>query len=306
MVAPMEAALFREVLSVYDAAVRDDLWYVLDLDGPQVHRLDPATGSVRTFGRKGRGPGEFQDLPSGIVVHGDSIVIHNYRTLHFFGLAGQHYADRVVQLNPTCSIQDALSLSGALAFLVRCSTMGEITFHALLEAPDGSLTELGSHSQAPGDILEGQVVMGPHPHGLLFGRPYDDCMELFGHDGTPLGEECHEWIKRLPIPGMTEDEKAEIAAAREQARQYGIEIELPELMPPFLRVSMTSAGELVYKANAPDGKVARLIGRSKTGEQVVVPVRSAPITFVDGDHILLGWEELDGTRLLFLDVPRFH
>ena len=35
----------------------------------------------------------------------------------------------------------------------------------------------------------------------------------------------------------------------------------------------------------------------------MVPVRSAPIMIVDGDHVLLGWEELEGTRLLFMEIP---
>ena len=102
---------------------------------------------------------------------------------------------------------------------------------------------------------------------------------------------------------MTEDEKAKLEAAREYGRQYGIEFELPEHMPLFLRISVTSAGELVYEAHAPDGKATRLLRRSATGEQTVVPVRSAPIMIVVGDHLLLGWEELDGTRLLFMDLP---
>ena len=303
MVAPAEAELFRQVLSVYDAAMRDGVWYLLDPQGPQVHGLDLATGSVRTFGGRGEGPGEFQGLPSNIVVHGDSIVVTDFRSLHIFGPEGQHYADRVLRFNPFCSIEDALSLSGALVFLVRCNNMGEITWHALLEAHDGSLTELALLPQREEDVLGEQVVMGPHPNGLLFGRPYDDCMELFGHDGTPLGEECHEWIERLPLPEMTEDEKAELEAVREYGRQYGIEFELPDHMPPFLRISVTSAGELVYEANAPDGKVTRLLRRSATGQQTVVPVRSAPIMIAEGDHVLLGWQELDGTRLLFLEMP---
>ena len=83
-----EAVLFGQVLSVHDAVVRDGLWYLLDTSGRQVHRLDPATGSVRTFGRRGEGPGEFQGMPGGIVVHGDSIVIYGYRTLHIFGAEG--------------------------------------------------------------------------------------------------------------------------------------------------------------------------------------------------------------------------
>ena len=304
MVAPAEAELFPEVLSVSDAAVRDGVWYLVDPQGIQVHRLDPAaTHALSTFGRRGAGPGEFRSIPHGIVVHGDSIVIHERQMLHIFSPEGQHYDDRPVPMSAGCSIEDALSLSGALSFLVRCSNMGEITWHALLEAHDGSLTELASLSQREEDVSGGQVVMGPHPDGILFGRSYDECMELFGHDGAPLGEECHEWIERLPIPERTEDEKAEIEAAREYGRRYGIEFELPDHMPPFLRISVTSAGELVYEAHAPDGKVTRLLRRSTTGQQTVVPVRSAPIMIAEGDHVLLGWQELDGMRLLFLEMP---
>ena len=269
MVAPPEAVLFGGVLSIFDATVRDRVWYLLDLDGPQVHRVDPATGAVRSFGRRGEGPGEFRGLPGNIVAHGDSIVVTDGRSLRVFGLEGQHYGDRDIRFNPACSIEDALSLSDALVFLVRCSSLGEITFHALLETHDATLTEVASLLQAEGDIIEGKVVMGPHPNGFLFGRPYDDCLELFGHDGAALGAECHEWIERLPIPGMTEDERAEIQAAREYGRQHGIEIELPDHLPPFLQIFMTGAGELVYKANAPDGRIARLLRRSARGQQVV-------------------------------------
>ena len=55
-----------------------------------------------------------------------------------------------------------------------------------------------------------------------------DCLELYGFDGDSLGDECHEWIERLPMPEMTEHEKARIEAIREQARQFGIEVELPD------------------------------------------------------------------------------
>ena len=107
MVAPPEATLFREVLSATNAAVRDGLWYLLDLRGAQVHRLDPATGSVRTFGRRGGGPGEFRGLPSGIVVHGDSIMVTDRMALRIFGPEGQHYADRVLRFNPICWVRNA-------------------------------------------------------------------------------------------------------------------------------------------------------------------------------------------------------
>ena len=304
MEAPAEAVLFQEVLSVSNAVVRDGVWYAIDIYGPQVHRLDPATGSVRTFGRKGEGPGEFRGIPGEIVVHGDSIVITDGQSLRIFGLEGQHYQDRIVRIRSSCSIEEALSLSGLLLFLVRCPNREDTSYHVLHEARSGLVTEVSSLSQERGAPTTGRVVLGPHPNGFVFGQPYLDCLELYGFAGASLGEECHEWIERLPMPEMTADQKAEIEAIREQARQRGIEVELPEYMPPFVRVSVTTDGEMVYLANAPDGNVPRLLTRSATGEQVVLAVRSAPIMIVDGDHILLGWRGLDGTRLLFTDIPR--
>ena len=305
MEAPAEAELFQQVLSVFDAAVRDGVWYLVDPQGIQVHRVDPAaTHALRTFGRRGAGPGEFQGVPHGIVVHGDSIVIHEYQMLHIFSPEGQHYDDRPVPMSAGCSIEDALSFSGALSFLVRCRNLAGITFHVLLEEHDGSLTELASRPQVLGNEMGEMVVMGPHPNGLLFGRPYDDCMELFGHDGAKVGEECHGWIERLPMPEMSADMKEELEALEEDAQRYGIEIQLPDQLPPFELVSVTSAGILVYKASAPqDNRVSQLLTQSATGQQTVVPVRSAPIMIADGDHILLGWQELDGMRLLFMEMP---
>ena len=55
--------------------------------------------------------------------------------------------------------------------------------------------------------------MERHPNGLLFGLPYDDCLELFGYDGASGGEECHGWIEHLPWPEMTAEMKAEFEAA---------------------------------------------------------------------------------------------
>ena len=168
--APAEATVFPQVLSVYDAAAHDGMWYVLDVQGTQVHRVDPVTGSVRTFGRKGEGPGEF-DIPNGIVVHGDSVLVLDFRTLRVFGLEGQHYDDRRVGVRGTCKLEDGLSVSGALLLLLGCSDVGEVTYHVVVEADDESLTELAAVSRVLGDI-GGVVVLGPaserfHPRPSL-------------------------------------------------------------------------------------------------------------------------------------------
>lgn len=301
-----EPTLYGEVLSVFDAVVRDGLWYALDVQGPQVHRLDPATGSVRSFGRRGEGPGEFRS-PSSIVAHGDSVMVVDRLTLHAFSPAGRYLASRHVRIRGSCGIRDVLSTSGVLLFLVRCSSPEHTTFHVLQEARSGVLTELASHTQDLGNEIAGMVVVGPHPNGFLFGRPYDDCLDLYGPDGIRVDEVCHRWIERLPTPEMSDETKKNLEMLEEQARQLGYRIQVPDHLPPFGRVSATATGTLVYHAPSPDGVgLARLFTRSAIGRPVVVPVPAAPVTFVDGDHILLGWEELDGMRLLFLDIPRIH
>ena len=79
-------------------------------------------------------------------------------------------------------------------------------------------------------------------------------MELFGYDGASVGEECHGWIERLPMPEMTAEMKEEIEALEEDGRRFGIEIQLPDRPPPFVGV-------------------------------------------------LPGWQEPEGTRLLFMEIP---
>ena len=300
--APAEATVFPQVLSVYDAAAHDGMWYVLDVQGTQVHRVDPVTGSVRTFGRKGEGPGEL-DIPNGIVVHGDSVLVLDFRTLRVFGLEGQHYDDRRLGIRGTCKLEDGLSVSGALLLLLGCSELGEVTYHVVVEADDESLTELAAVSRVLGDI-GGVVVLGPHPNGFIFGRPYDDCMKLFGIDGTTLGEECHGWIERIPVPEMPDEIKEQMEEVERRYRRIGTSMQLPEHMTPFQRVSVTSAGRLVYQAPAPDdGSIDRLLARSATGEQAVHPV-FAPILFADGDHVLAAWEDFEGMSLLFAEVDK--
>lgn len=297
--APAEATVFPQVLSVSDAAVRDGLWYVLDSWGTQVHRVDPADNSVRTFGRRGEGPGEL-DRPRGIVLHGDSIMVFDFHTLRVFGLDGQHYGDRVI-VTVGCRIEDGISVSDTLLLLIACTIPNAVAYHAVVENDDASPVRLASHTIPIGVAVE-RVVIGPHPDGFLFGHPYDDCMRLYAVDGSALGEECHEWIERIPVPEPSDDMKEVIADLERKARQSGTRLQWPEHMSPFQQVSMTSTGRLVYRAPAPDdGSVNRLLMRAATGEQVVQSV-VAPILFADGDRVLAAWEVTEGARLLFADL----
>ena len=72
---PLDVPLLENVLSATDAVFHDGDWFVLDARAAQVHRLDSAGTLLGSFGRRGRGPGEFGALPAAVAAHGDSIVV---------------------------------------------------------------------------------------------------------------------------------------------------------------------------------------------------------------------------------------
>lgn len=297
--APSGATLIREVFSVSDATARDGVWYVLDRLGDQVHRVDPAAGLLGSFGRKGGGPGEF-GTPRAIVAHGDSIVVLDGRNLRFFDTDGVHIADRTVELEPHCNLNDAVSLPRGLALLVRCSESTTVTYHAVLETPDGSMVWVVSSTRDRGDPITGTVVLGLHPQGFLFGRPYDTCLNLFSSGGTPLGDVCHDWIERLPVPPMPDDIADELASMRRQGRRLGASMTLPEHMPSFTRLSMMGGDQIAYHAPVPGtDRGERLVTQSSTGGQAIVPVPPALVLYVAGNSVLAAWDDLEGMRFLF-------
>ena len=300
---PVEAVLFREVFSVTDVTAKDGVWYILDRSGMQVHRLHPARGHLGSFGREGEGPGEFMG-PSAVVSHGDSIVVADARTLRFFDLAGTHLGDRSLPLASGCFLHDAISMSEGLVIMARCSNLGTVDYYAAVETDADSLRVLGSHSSPRGSVISGMVLMGRHPQGVLFGFPYEECLNLIDFQGNVLNDVCHDWIERLAVPEMPDDVAAEMAALRQQSRELGFRMTLPEHLPPFKRISMTAAGRMVYHAAVPGNDTGmRLVVRSETGDQLVLPVRAARRLFVEGNNVLSAWDDLEGVRLLFDTIP---
>lgn len=77
---PPEYQLFR----VGDIAVGpDDELYVLDTGNDEVRVFDSAGAYIRTIGRSGEGPGEFQS-PLVLAVAGDTVVVTGFRDYHVF------------------------------------------------------------------------------------------------------------------------------------------------------------------------------------------------------------------------------
>ena len=294
---PPGTRLYTEVFSVSDAALHRGTWFVLDRRGSQVHRISESGALLGSFGQRGEGPGELS-RPVAIASHGDTVVVLDGAQMHLFGPGGEHLADRPIWLGSCANSvpKDLVSLSAGLLLLVDCSASDRTSLMAILEAGDGSLQTLAVRVGDPGtaDVRMAIPALGVHPQGFVFGLASDDCLEIFSPQGAELGEVCHDWIERLPIPKALEDQMARVRA---QARQAGIRLVEFERLPPFVQVFLVDQ-ELAYQVPLPeDLESFRLVRRGPSGQAVGFPLPVAEGLFADGNSVLLWWEDLEGTRI---------
>lgn len=174
----------------------------------------------------------------------------------------------------------------------------------VLEREDGTLRTLAFRASDLGvlDLRMARAVLGAHPMGFVFGFADDDCLDLFDPSGTALGDVCHDWIERLPIPREAEDQMADLRA---RAGQTGIRLIEPNLLPPFAQV-FPVRGALAYQVPLPeDLETFRLFQRGSSGAAVALPLPVAEGMFGTGSSVLLWWEDTEGVRIAIrhLDAP---
>ena len=297
--APPEAVLFREVFAVDDAVFGDGVWYVLDRRGKQIHGLSPGGSHLGSFGREGEGPGEFRNAVA-VTIHSDTVVVPDGRTLHLFDAAGTHIVDRTVGLDMSCEINDAVSAWPSLLLLTECFDRLDMENKArvVVEEEDGSVRLVASRSMGAADPQLSTVVLGEHPRGFVFGSPYDGCLDLLGPSGDVLGSVCHDWIEPVPIPALSEEQTAKLAALQQRGRQLGIDVNMPEYLPPFDRVFTTVGDRLMYLAFLPDEAGKKLVTQADDGGATTIHM-PAPILFAHGTEVLAAWEEREGMRIHF-------
>ena len=295
--APPGTPEFGQVVSVTDAAFHQDTWFVLDRRGARVHRIDGSGSLVGSYGRRGEGPGEFR-RPSAISAHGDTVVVVDGDILRLFAADGDHIADRKVGLG-SCghgTVRDALSIATGLLFLVNCTSAEPVGWMVVHEPRDGPSRTLVVRARDPGVVDLGMTwaVLGAHPRGFVFGLPEQDCLGLFSPQGEALGQICHDWIERLPLPESIE---RTIVSLRERVRRSGVRLVETDRLPPFTRVFQVG-NRIAYQTPLPERiEVFRLVTAGVSGGTVVFPLPPAEGLFAAEDSALLWWEDLEGTRI---------
>ena len=293
--------LVESIASVLDADLLAGIWFVLDRDNSQVHRVDARGVFLGSFAGEGEGAGEFRS-PRALAVHGDTIVVAARRSLHLYRSDGTAILSRRLEPPEDCQnarVNDVASSPAGLLLLYVCGPTGEIEALVMLEVEEANYrhltVRLGElHDDRVWVAFRDLAVLSSHPRGFLFGHPNDPCLVIFDLNGQGLESVCHEWIDRQPLTQPDHDEWAEV---RSGARRIGVRLMIPQQYPPFDRVFVVKDGGLVYRAPTAERiDMSRLV--TTADHDLSTVVSPAPAVFVADTSVLAAWDELSGTRIV--------
>ena len=311
--APAAARLYPEILSVGSAVLHDGVWFALDYRDARIHRIGSDGTYLRSFGRRGEGPGELRSNIGPIAMHGDSIAVLDSWGVHLYQFDGTPVADWRVE-DDHCfapAIMDMASSPRGLLFVVHCSrrAAAEPRPRVVLAEGRGPARTLVTDTADVNEVRwdRGFARMAAHPRGFVFGYTGDECLGLFDFEGAPLERICHDWMDRVPFPEDEADAYMnDVGTAR--ARSRGIRVYRPESYPPFGEFSVAGDERLVYLANISQEswRGVRLLTRGRGGRQVVLPIPEGANLGVSGSSVLAAWNDLEGIRIQFysLDLER--
>lgn len=304
---PSGSVVIPEILSIGGAVYKGGIWYLLDSRSSRVHRVNAEGRLLGSFGEAGHGPGEFQ-WPEALAIHGDTLVVAERLggVLRLFDLDGSHIGDRVVR-GADCAGPGTAGLASSpsgLVLQVVCLVDGA-RLEARLFPEDPELRRRMAQwtfgaSRAPEEDPYLLPVITSHSQGILVGLAGDECLHVVGHDGEHKRSECHDWIRRWPLP---EGERANLQDLRARASAVGRRLAIPDELPPFDAV-FRSGEVLVYRAMvAGSAELRRLVVQTDSGNEEVLSVPEAPFLFVSDGRALSAWEDMEGTRILLSTLP---
>ena len=224
-------------MSATDAVETDAGWVVLDRLGGRLALLAGDGDLVRTFGRKGEGPGELS-APVALAYTGERLVVaERSGRLVLFDREGA--AAGVVRLRfPGCGaarVHDLLSAPDSLVMLTRCPrASGEVSARLELVTLDGGRRPL--IEVAYNDLRHARVdpfrspVVARVDGRLAIGFLPDRCLDVLDEDGTVERRLCYPEGRRRPFP----DSALAVLRLIEERTGGRVEFAVPEHAPPFI------------------------------------------------------------------------
>lgn len=298
--APPGTPLFQNVLSAEDAVFHNDVWFVLDIVGSQVHRLASDGTLLGSFGREGSGPGEFRGTPAAIGLRGDTIVVteHGGNYFHLYSLDGVPLDERLLRIDACLvpQILDVASASAGLLFLVTCTQADmRVESRVLLETRDGFIRTVAARlptSSGPVVVdLFAPPLLSAHPDGFVFGSPREECLSVHDTEGEVLESVCHDWLTPMTAPRALVNEMEAALSAR-----LDVEWILPDRFFPFVAVFVGADKRWTYRVLASEDPESYELVMPDTGERIP-SVPRARYVFAHEESVLAGWEDIEGTRI---------
>ncbi len=227
--------------------------YVLDAGNHRVQVYDAQGGFLRSLGREGQGPAEFQ-RPRNLVIAGDYLIVKNLAEMSIWRLNGEHEADyRLVDWFSTAIGRDDGSLVADHLPAIATSD------------PNISISAFTPLSREQVRYLELPLEPGARP-APVFGASRDGMVyvtELTEYQVVALTSDAEaSWALRVAWPRLRPDEIATLGDNP---------LELPEQqMPALSRLAVDGHGHLyVYPYHASNGATLRPVDvYSPSGERL--------------------------------------
>jgi hypothetical protein len=271
----------EEATMINDFDVSDGEMFVLDAGGPQVivlHQVGGHWKAVRSFGRRGGGPGELL-APSGIAVLPATrrIVVVDQDRLHYFNATGEYLETRVPVLPCHLGMPRVASAGTGVLLTGRCihaDTMMAELFYVPAVGDTASLIAsdpIYAIDGSAGSVLSANSFYADGADHGLFGSGTGDCIYrvrgVAAADGAqPNGSAVPTAVRDCAVgnehyaftvdPEFREKAKALAAAKPWAAATFAIPTELPLYMAP----AVAGASDLVIRPVTNDSVAFRAIG----------------------------------------------
>lgn len=313
---PTNSTLVPEILEATSAIPLANGWLLLDDEAGRVHVLSAKGALLRSFARKGEGPGELR-RPAGLALLGSGIAVVDMsaRRLDLFDGDGR-FLRRIDVGQRDCGVSafhDVMPWNEGLAIAKVClqrdgRSVLRVVHVAGPEGPVSTLSEIPLRDLSTGRVSPVSFPLAAAWNGSLYlAAGPDRCLTRITAapatsnpaptpDGSigpssPHDRLCYPDVAPLPMPDSLR--RAMRAEFEDIGGKLDVEIEIPDRLPLFASVRSTS-GDLAFDVVAPDDRSVLDVAAGGTGlQRFHIPRRHR--AFPGPETLLLTRAALDGT-----------